>query len=151
PRPLEHIIDYYQIRTVLCLTDPEPRERSIAESLGASWLCLSLSSSSAPQMFDQLESAARILADPARRPIFFHCKRGIYRSNLVQAVYRMKECGWTLERTLDELRRQGYAPETSGADRGCAELFTRYYQERILSARRELNMQAATNAAVERS
>jgi protein tyrosine phosphatase (PTP) superfamily phosphohydrolase (DUF442 family) len=131
PGPLRRIIERHEIRTIVCLVDPEPNERAVAKSLGVEWLWVPLGDSSADVTFDRLEELADILAAPTKRPVFFHCRRGVYRSNLGQAVYRMKRCGWTLEQALDELHKSGYDPEESGGDQSCAVLLARYERERI--------------------
>ena len=131
PGPLRRIIEQHGIRTIVCLVDPEPNEQAVAKSLGVEWTWVPLGDSSADITFDRLEELADILADPANRPVFFHCRRGVYRSNLGQAVYRMKQCGWTLAQTLNELRGSGYDPEESGGDQSCAEFLARYERERI--------------------
>ena len=118
---------------MLCLAEPEWDERAAAESMGVRWMYVPLLGTSAAATFDDLERAAGILADPANRPVFFHCKRGVYRSNMGQAVYRMRSCGWDVRQALDELRTTGYAPELSGGDKSCAEFMARYYRERIVA------------------
>jgi hypothetical protein len=131
PWPLTRVIHRHGVRTVLCLTEPEPREREVAESHGARWYCVRLAESGSQALFDDLEAAAAVVASPANRPVFFHCKRGVYRSNLVHAVYRMKFCGWELEQAFDELRAVGFDPLTSGGDNSCRELLVRYYRQRV--------------------
>jgi protein tyrosine phosphatase (PTP) superfamily phosphohydrolase (DUF442 family) len=131
PVPLRRIIRQFGIRTIVCLVDPEPNEQAVAKSLGVEWTWVPLDETSAEITFDSLEKLADILADPASRPVFFHCRRGVYRSNLGQAVYRMKQCGWTLEQALNELRESGYNPEESGGDMSCGELLARYHRDRI--------------------
>jgi protein tyrosine phosphatase (PTP) superfamily phosphohydrolase (DUF442 family) len=138
PGPLRRIIKHYEIRTIVCLVDPEPSERAVATSLGVEWQWVPLGESSADVTFDRLEELADILADPTNRPVFFHCRRGVYRSNLGQAVYRMKQCGWTLDQALAELRESGYDPEASGGDQSCGELLARYERERIRSRAGEM-------------
>jgi hypothetical protein len=130
PGPLRRVVERHGIRTVLCLVDPERSEHRVTESLGARWIWAPLDQDSASDTFDALERIAALLAEPANQPVFFHCKRGIYRSNLVQAVYRMKHCGWTLREATEELRAAGYSPERSGGDNSCAELLARYHAER---------------------
>ncbi len=129
--PLRRLIEQNSIRTVLCLAGPGPGEETVAESMGVRLLSIMLNDESADVTFDAIERAAGVLADPASRPVFFHCKRGIYRSNLVQAVYRMKHCGWNLERSIDELRSIGFDPQESGGDHCCSELLERYWRERV--------------------
>ncbi len=130
PWPLGRLIRRHSIRTVLCLVEPEPNERAVTESLGAIWMVAPLTSESATTTFDELERAASIIAEPNNRPIMFHCKRGVYRSNLVQGVFRLQRCGWSLDETIAELRQCGFDPEASGGDASCAELLARYVRER---------------------
>jgi protein tyrosine phosphatase (PTP) superfamily phosphohydrolase (DUF442 family) len=131
PWPLARVIDRYAVRTVLCLADPEPREQEIAADRGVRWVHVPLSDSRTQVMFGELERAAAVLAEPSNRPVFFHCKRGVYRSNLVHAVYRMKFCGWSLDRTLAELRTLGFDPAASGGDNCCRKLLERYDAESV--------------------
>jgi protein tyrosine phosphatase (PTP) superfamily phosphohydrolase (DUF442 family) len=131
--PLRGIIERHGIRTIVCLVDPEPDERMVAESLGVTWFWLPLGDSSLAATFDTLEKLATILADPDNQPVFYHCRRGVYRSNLAHAVYRMKSCGWTLDQALEDLRRVGFDPETSGGDNCCVDVLRSYYEQRILA------------------
>jgi len=131
--PLRRLIKKLGIRTVVCLVNPETNERFVAEAAGAQWLWIPMGDSSAEVTFDALDKLADILAHPSNRPVFFHCRRGVYRSNLGQAVYRMRWCGWTLQQALDELRVNGYDPAQSGGDLACAEFLAKYYRERIQS------------------
>ncbi len=50
----------------------------------------------------------KVLADPANRPVFVHCKWGTDRSGMMVAVYRIVVQGWTKERALEEMHRMGY-------------------------------------------
>ena len=128
---LRRLIQHYEIRTVVCLVDPEPDEQATTESLGARWLWVPLGDPATQATFDSLERLADLVADPENRPVFFHCKRGIYRSNLAQAVYRMRCCGWSLDQSLAELRANGFDPDSSGGDNCCVELLEKYYRERV--------------------
>ncbi len=53
--------------------------------------------------FEDLDRAAEVLASQANWPIFFHCDAGKQRSNAVLAAYRLRKCGWHIERVLKEL------------------------------------------------
>jgi protein tyrosine phosphatase (PTP) superfamily phosphohydrolase (DUF442 family) len=130
--PLRRIIREYGIRTIVCLVDPEPDERLVAESQGVRWVWMPLCDSSLAATFDTLEKFADVVADPRNQPVFYHCRRGVYRSNLAQAVYRIKCCGWTLDETLAELRSVGFNPEDRGGDNCCVDALQKYYHERIL-------------------
>jgi protein tyrosine phosphatase (PTP) superfamily phosphohydrolase (DUF442 family) len=133
--PLRSIIRRYGIRTIVCLVDANPTERAIAQSLGIRWVWVPLGDSSLEATFQSLEEVAATLAASENQPVFYHCRRGVYRSNLAQGVYRMKSCGWTLEQTFRELRAVGFDPESNGGDRCCEEVLVQYYQERILARR----------------
>jgi protein tyrosine/serine phosphatase len=54
--------------------------------------------------FNRLEAAAAAIADPENQPVFLHCAAGVHRTGATIAVYRMKYCGWDLNRALAELR-----------------------------------------------
>jgi len=45
-----------------------------------------------------------IATNPARTPVFVHCERGIDRTGMMCAIYRMVACGWTKREAIDEMR-----------------------------------------------
>jgi protein tyrosine phosphatase (PTP) superfamily phosphohydrolase (DUF442 family) len=130
--PLRRIIRRYGIRTVICLVESHSREQQIVEDMGVTFRCFPMVDAVRIDGYAPVDAAAAILADPASRPVFFHCEHGRNRSNLVQAVYRMKYCGWTLDAALDELRPTGYNPDEDEGDRERGEFLSRYYAELIL-------------------
>jgi protein tyrosine phosphatase (PTP) superfamily phosphohydrolase (DUF442 family) len=132
PGPLQRLIKQHGIRTIVCLVDPDPEEQAIAESLGVRWVWMPIGDSALAVTFDTLEKLADLLAEPANQPVFYHCRRGVYRSNLAQAVYRMRCDGWTLDQALADLRRTGFDPDVSGGDNCCAEALRWYYKDRVL-------------------
>jgi len=54
----------------------------------------------------------KVLADPANRPVFVHCKWGTDRCGMMAAVYRIVVQGWTKEQALAEMQRLGYEGKT---------------------------------------
>ena len=54
----------------------------------------------------------KLLADPANRPVFVHCKWGTDRCGMMAAVYRIVVQRWTKERALAEMERLGYEDAT---------------------------------------
>jgi len=50
----------------------------------------------------------QIATDPARTPVFVHCKRGADRTGLVCAVYRMVVCKWPREKAVRETTEGGF-------------------------------------------
>jgi len=49
-----------------------------------------------------------VAMDPNRAPVFVHCQRGIDRTGMAVAVYRMVVCGWTKEQALHEMMKGPY-------------------------------------------
>ena len=84
-------------------------------------------------LFDRLEEAAAILADPAAQPVYFHCHHGINRASMVQIAYRTLHCGWTLDQACDEVARTfGLQQVNKGPDFRYMSMF---YARRVLPRR----------------
>ena len=52
---------------------------------------------------EDVEAALRILIDPERQPVFWHCKHGADRTGLINAVYRIIVQGWPRQAAIDEM------------------------------------------------
>lgn len=50
----------------------------------------------------------KIMADPARRPVFVHCQHGADRTGTMVAAYRMVFQRWSLQQALAELPNFGF-------------------------------------------
>jgi len=50
----------------------------------------------------------QIVTDPARTPVFVHCRRGADRTGTMCAVYRIVVCGWSREEAVKEMTDGGY-------------------------------------------
>jgi tyrosine-protein phosphatase SIW14 len=97
------------IKTVLDLRGGpihKPHERKVVEADGMQYISIRLSGIFPPK-YDQIASILTVLEDPARWPIFMHCRRGDDRVGLVIACYRMAHDGWTNAEALQDARRQG--------------------------------------------
>ncbi|MHC4247536.1 MAG: dual specificity protein phosphatase family protein [Planctomycetota bacterium] len=57
---------------------------------------------------DELVEFLEVLADPANRPVFVHCKHGADRTGTAVATYRIVCQGWTKEDAIDEMRNGGF-------------------------------------------
>ena len=57
---------------------------------------------------DEVVRFLEVMADPARRPVFVHCKHGADRTGMMCAVYRVVFQGWSKEDAVDEMRNGGY-------------------------------------------
>jgi len=45
----------------------------------------------------------QVMQDPNRVPVFVHCQRGIDRTGMMCAVYRMVVCGWSRDEAIGEM------------------------------------------------
>jgi protein tyrosine/serine phosphatase len=50
----------------------------------------------------------KIVADPAKRPVFVHCKHGADRTGTMCAIYRVAVQGWTRQAALREMTAGGF-------------------------------------------
>ena len=69
--------------------------------------------------YDEARAQARIaeflslVADPANRPVLVHCAKGVERTGVMVAAFRMKVQGWPLPQALAEMEQFGYRREKS--------------------------------------
>jgi tyrosine-protein phosphatase SIW14 len=59
---------------------------------------------------DQMDRILGILADPARRPIYVHCRHGQDRTGMVIGVFRVLHEGWAPEDAYAEMLDHGFHP-----------------------------------------
>jgi protein tyrosine phosphatase (PTP) superfamily phosphohydrolase (DUF442 family) len=57
---------------------------------------------------DEVVKFLRVVGDPNRAPVYVHCQRGIDRTGLMCAVYRVAICGWTKAEALAEMTGGGF-------------------------------------------
>src|SRR5439155_6122120 len=129
-------------KTVVALAHPpgDPmalREAALGRELGFRWVHIPIvddrSAIDGKSLFDQLEQAAEVLADPANQPVYFHCHHGINRASMVQIAYRTLHCGWTLERATEEISRTfGLREVHHGPD---YRPMAAFYRDRVLPRR----------------
>ena len=134
--PYERIVGEHGVRTVVTRLGEEPDDRlqrieaELVAVRGLKLLRFPMPGDGRGS-FDALEAAAATLADVENHPVFLHCAAGVHRTGAVIAAYRMKYCGWDLERALEEL-----AGHWAGRARK-PELFEHlraYYCERVAGA-----------------
>ena len=112
-RHVENLARDKGVKTIISLTDdldkpPYSDEKRAAKALGVRLLHFSMPGDGCGD-FGALDRAADALGtalrDPKQWPVFFHCNAGKQRSNALQAAYRMRVQGWTIDRALQELER----------------------------------------------
>ncbi|HUT77167.1 MAG TPA: tyrosine-protein phosphatase [Polyangia bacterium] len=57
---------------------------------------------------DEILAFLRVAADPARRPVFVHCRYGADRTGTTVAAYRVVVQGWTPEAAVAEMKDGGF-------------------------------------------
>lgn len=141
--PMRSIVKQYQIKTIVALAHrPDSsmvlRESALARELGVRWIHLPITDDrrelgAGESLFDRLDDAADVLANPANQPVYFHCHHGINRASMVQIAYRLKHCGWSLEQATEEISRNfGLRKVDKGPDYRIMEAYER---ERIKPGR----------------
>lgn len=118
--PFDRVVRERGIKTVLRLNPMpagDPRmavEAEVVERHQLKFIEIPMQNGSGLVPFDDLERAAKVLAE-SERPILFHCSGGSRRSTAVQVVYRLRHCGWSWEQVMFELREQSLIPLRKGA------------------------------------
>jgi len=57
---------------------------------------------------DVFEHFLALVARPECRPVLVHCEQGYHRTGILCAAYRIRVCGWPIERVRDEMRTLGF-------------------------------------------
>ena len=143
PWPMKRVVKDHKIHTVVALAhqvdDPLAiQEKALSKELGFQWVHVPIvddrSLTDGDHLFDRLEEAAAIVADPAAQPVYFHCHHGINRASMVQIAYRTLYCNWTLDQSCDEIARTfGLEKVNKGPD---YRYMTDFYARRVLPRRR---------------
>ena len=152
--PMRRIIRSEQIKTIVALAHPPEHvlsvtEKALAASMGVRWVHIPIvderRTGEVKGIFDPIERAADAIADPANQPVYFHCHHGVNRASMVQIAYRTLHCGWTLERSTEEISRTfGLREVNHGPD---YRLMADFYAERVLPRRAALARAAAGETA----
>ncbi len=135
PGPLRRILARERIKTILTLTaintdDPKYVDQAkVVRETGVNWRLIPIHGSYAS--LDQMAEAARILADPALQPIFYHCVAGHHRSSQAQAAYRIMHDDWSADRAWAEVAALPWSkPEADSQDHRLIEAFASDHLQR---------------------
>lgn len=113
-------------------------EREIAESLGLNYISMPWSSYDMPKQ-EYVDRFLNLVTDDSYSPVFVHCKKGKDRTGVMLACYRIREEGWSTEKALRELKKNGSSPLTHGhlrlfvADFAESESSDTSYEENVLA------------------
>lgn len=98
------------IRTVINLRSHHS-ERERVEALGMAAVEIPIKAGvggSEPPTDEQIAEFFRIVQDPTRQPVYFHCAHGEDRTGTMAALYRIELDGWTPEQAIEEMQAFGY-------------------------------------------
>jgi endonuclease/exonuclease/phosphatase family metal-dependent hydrolase/protein tyrosine phosphatase (PTP) superfamily phosphohydrolase (DUF442 family) len=96
-------------RTVINFTrSADERKEVTAAGLDYFELPLTAHLWSSPPQEEQVRQFFRIALDPARRPLFIHCARGVDRTGMMAGLYRIEVQGWQPTAAMEEMRALGY-------------------------------------------
>lgn len=114
PGPLTDVIREYKIRTILTLLSNEPdsqdqqKEEAVAAKEGVRVVRIPMPGDGRGE-FAQLDAAADVIADASKQPMLVHCYAGVNRTGAAYVAYRVRHCGWTIDRALAEAVANGYS------------------------------------------
>jgi len=98
------------IKTIVSLRVPQRLikwEGHKADELDMHVVSLPLSNYDSPSDEDVSEFLT-VVTDPARQPVFIHCRQGQLRTGALVASFRVLEQGWTVEEAYAEAKRYGF-------------------------------------------
>ncbi len=112
-QPKDEGIEYLRrrgFRTVVAFRrDPDERLKLIRAGLDYVEIPLRADLlGSKPPTEDQVRQFISITMDSTCRPLFFHCRRGMDRTGVMAAIYRIEACGWTSAEAVQEMRALGF-------------------------------------------
>lgn len=94
------------VRSVINLRSRnEEKEAVEARGMRSFWVPLNAYGDVDPEI---IRKAVALMADPANRPVYVHCRQGRDRTGVVVAVYRMEIDGWSPEEAEEEMQAYGF-------------------------------------------
>ena len=84
----------------------KPREKKAVEAVGMQYISIRLSGIWEP-IDEQIAQIVAVMEDPARWPIFMHCRRGDDRLGMAIACYRIAHDHWTNQQAFAEACKDG--------------------------------------------
>jgi protein tyrosine/serine phosphatase len=93
------------IKTIVDLErEGEAGEQKLVELAGMRFYRIGMSARSKPDLA-QIDQFLKIVNDPVNQPVFVHCHGGRHRTGIMTAIYRMRNEGWTAERSYNEMKQ----------------------------------------------
>jgi protein tyrosine/serine phosphatase len=108
---LAAVIKKHGIRTILNLRNPNEtdyvEEAPAAQQHGVRLVSLPISSTE-PMSDEQLAVLRQLYRDPANYPILVHCERGVARTGVAVALWRIEQQRWDPARAVEDMIASGY-------------------------------------------
>ncbi len=121
PAALRSILAREKIKTIVTLTAMNAddskyvAQKEVVASTGVDWRIVPMRGSTAT--LEQMRLAADLLADPALRPVFFHCVGGHHRTSLVHAAYLIRHRHASAEEAWRRIEALAWTRPDAPADR----------------------------------
>lgn len=94
------------IKTVIDLRTTESEKAQVEEpGMKAIAVPIEMSRDGLKARVDKLVA---LMADPANQPVYLHCRHGQDRTGIVVAAYRMKQQGWSLADSEEDMQAFGF-------------------------------------------
>lgn len=122
PSGLERVIHDYGIRTVVSFRDAEEGKSIVPPDLWEEAFCAtkginhvrlplrywSFNEKGVVPADENVKKFLAVLADPKNQPVLVHCFRGVHRTGMYCAIYRMEHQDWSNEDAIQEIQVLGY-------------------------------------------
>lgn len=96
------------VKTVIDLRKDSIEEaQEWARSAGLEYINIPLTTKRAATQ-EQTAYFLKLVADPARWPVYVHCKGGRHRTGQMSAIYRITHDGWTAEQAYEEMKKYDF-------------------------------------------
>ncbi|MCW8133730.1 MAG: hypothetical protein KIS92_25515, partial [Planctomycetota bacterium] len=105
----DSLVDELKLKTVISLTGTVETQRAIALQDGVTYISYNWQGSGIADFPEYLQ-VARLLKDPRRQPVFFHCSGGEKRSHAATFAYRL-EMNDSPEAAFTFIENQGFSRE----------------------------------------
>ncbi len=127
---LERVVHDYGIKTVVSFRDAEEGKSPVPPDLWEEAFCAtkginhlrlplrhwSFNEKGVVPADENVKKFLALLADPKNQPVLAHCFRGVHRTGMYCAIYRMDHQAWSNDDAIREIQELGYDKFQNEAD-----------------------------------